>query len=417
MKARFTGVSKKRPDGTFLVTMRVLGKMHKLGTWLREVDAAVAFDRASLWFGRDGSLNLPAESRALGPCSPEDLRRIARSQRKSARGCSSQFRGVSWDPRRKAWFTVVHVDGVTESGIFETEVDAAMAYDRLLIKLGGDRARLNFPSRQQQPTPASELRAEADARRKRKRTSLFHGVSMRPDGRWQAEISHEGCSHGLGHWNEESAAAEAFDRAALFFRGPEARRNFPTRRLSPTAPAELRAEAVARTKVTRTSRYWGVTWVEAEAGYSGWRAELVRAGVHRLIGRFDDEREAAVAYDRVARAWFGDEAKLNFPNEPWPATSLEDLRAEQRARFKETTTSRHTGVSWVASLSTWRAWIQVDGVLHFLGSYDDEVAAARAYDRKRRELRGEGPYNFPDAIPDGPRRARPRRRRRSQAAR
>jgi len=58
VKARFTGVSKKRPDGMFLVTMRVLGKMHKLGTWLREVDAAVAFDRASLWFGRDGALTL-----------------------------------------------------------------------------------------------------------------------------------------------------------------------------------------------------------------------------------------------------------------------------------------------------------------------------------------------------------------------
>ena len=131
----------------------------------------------------------------------------------------------------------------------------------------------------------------------------------------------------------------------------------------------------------------------------------------------DDEREAAIAHDRVARAWFGDEAKLNFPDEPWPATSLEDLRAEQRARFKETTTSRYTGVSWVESLSTWMAWIQVDGVLHFLGSYDDEEDAARAYDRKRREMRGEGPYNFPDAIPDGSRRAGLRSERRSRAAR
>jgi hypothetical protein len=117
--------------------------------------------------------------------------------------------------------------------------------------------------------------------------------------------------------------------------------------------------------------------------------------VHHVIGRFEDEHEAAIAYDRVARAWFGMEANLNLPDEPSAATSLKDLRAEQRARFKETTTSRYTGVSWVESEAAWRAEIRVDGVRHSLGYHDDEVAAARAYDQKRWEMRGEGPYNFP----------------------
>lgn len=90
-RARFTGVSERTAEGTFVASLRVEGKTLKLGSWLRELDAAIAFDRAALWFGRDGSLNLPSESRALGPCAPEDLRRISLSERKRARGSSSRY--------------------------------------------------------------------------------------------------------------------------------------------------------------------------------------------------------------------------------------------------------------------------------------------------------------------------------------
>jgi hypothetical protein len=122
------------------------------------------------------------------------------------------------------------------------------------------------------------------------------------------------------------------------------------------------------------------------------------------------EREAAIAFDRVARAWFGDKAKLNFTDEPFPATSLEDLRRDNRAQYNKTTTSRYTGVSWAEHMAAWLAAIKVDHVLHFLGYHADEEAAALAYDRKRWELRGEGPYNFPDDIPAGTARTRRPRR-------
>jgi hypothetical protein len=378
----------------------VQGKTLKLGGWLREIDAAIAFDRAALWFGRDGSLNLPIKSRALGPCSPEALRRLALSQRKRTRGSSSQFRGVSWIEREKAWCATVRVDGVIERvGGFESEEEAARAYDRLLLGLGGGRMKLNFPDRKHAPIAASELRAQLHARRKSKLTSVFRGVCSGPNNRWYAEIFADGRRHRLGEWTGEPAAAEAYDRAALFFRGAAARRNFPARPLSPTAPADLRAEARARTKAARTSRYHGVTRLAPAHGHCEWRAEITRDGVHHTIGAYETEREAAIAFDRVARAWFGDDAKLNFPGEQFPASSLEDLRRENRAQYKQTTTSRYRGVSWAEHMAAWLAAIKVDHVLHFLGYHDDEEAAALAYDRKRWELRGEGPYNFPDDIP------------------
>lgn len=379
--------------------LKVDGKARKLGTWLRELDAAVARDRAVLWFGLDLPLHLPSESRTLGPCSPDDLRRIAGSERRRARG-ASRFRGVIWNHQLKKWRAFVRVDGTIEvvEG-FESEEEAALAYDRLAIGLGADRARLNFPDRQEAPISASELRRELGVRRKSKLTSAFRGVARVKTNRWEARIYAQGRSHRLGDWTEESAAAEAYDRAALFFFGDAARRNFPDRALLPTAPTDLRVEQRTRTKATRTSVYRGVSWVVQASGRAEFRAAIKRDGALWHIGAFDDEHEAAIAHDRVARAWFGAEAQLNLPDATSPATSLEELRAELRARFKDTTTSRYTGVSWVESEAAWRSEIRVDGVRHALGYYDDDVAAARAYDRKRRELRGEGPYNFPDEIP------------------
>lgn len=104
----------------------------------------------------------------------------------------------------------------------ETEEVAALAYDRLLLCLGGDRGKLKFPDGQHDPISASELRSQLHARRKSKLTSVFRGVSAEPNNRWRAEIFAEGRRHRLGEWTEESAAAETYDRAALFLRGPAA---------------------------------------------------------------------------------------------------------------------------------------------------------------------------------------------------
>ena len=44
-----------------------------------------------------------------------------------------------------------------------------------------------------------------------------------------------------------------------------------------------------------------------------WRAKITIFGVRRHIGRFDDEVEAAQAYDEAALENFGEFARLNFP--------------------------------------------------------------------------------------------------------
>jgi hypothetical protein len=64
------------------------------------------------------------------------------------------------------------------------------------------------------------------------------------------------------------------------------------------------------------------------------------------------------------------------------------------------TASRYRGVCQAARSNKWRAQIRVNGRLIYLGVFDDEVDAAKAYDTAAREYHGEfAVLNFPDPTP------------------
>jgi hypothetical protein len=60
-----------------------------------------------------------------------------------------------------------------------------------------------------------------------------------------------------------------------------------------------------------TSRFKGVQWEKARGK---WRVMIKRGQDCRCLGRFDDEIEAAQAYDAAARELYGEHARLNFPD-------------------------------------------------------------------------------------------------------
>jgi hypothetical protein len=118
------------------------------------------------------------------------------------------------------------------------------------------------------------------------------------------------------------------------------------------------------------SKYRGVSWSNRS---SKWLALIRDDGKRHYIGCFEDEEDAAKAYDRAARAKHGKKAQLNFP-------------AEGESGSRQS--SKYRGVCWKKGDKKWLAQIRYDGKQHRLGTFEDEEEAARAYESAARAHKG-----------------------------
>jgi hypothetical protein len=207
---------------------------------------------------------------------------------------------------------------------------------------------------------------------------------LRQKRRWSADLRAHGREIHIASFADERTAAEAYDRLALHYLGPAAQLNFPEEPKAPASLAKLRREA----RSWKTSRFRGVF---RSASRGQWDVQFrIPGGSSATITGYDTEQKAARAYDRAALHYFGPRARLNFPTSlAWlePA-DIPTLVAEKRRQFKATTTSRFRGVSWDKRAGKWHSTIKVGGRPLFLGHFDDEQAAAVAYDDKAMETFG-----------------------------
>ena len=238
---------------------------------------------------------------------------------------SSRYLGVHWDTAVGRWSANVTDSGpplrIIRLGHFNREEDAAVAWDRVVLRMRGLTAKRNFPDRLLPPASVPEIRREARRLTKLRMESRWIGVHrLRKSAPYQ--VARPWCAQvrltsgklvTVGGYATEEEAGLAYDRLTLFYRGDVVELNFreEAQRRGPGDARTLLAECERVRKANLTSQYRGVSWAAASGR---WRA-VIKCDRERIdLGLHDDEVDAARAYDAKARQLLGDRARLNFPS-------------------------------------------------------------------------------------------------------
>lgn len=149
-----------------------------------------------------------------------------------------------------------------------------------------------------------------------KKKSKYRGVFWQTrESTWVASIMVRGVKSHLGYFSDEKTAAIEYDKAAMRLKGPSSYFNFPENISSYGIEKDKDGGKSGRAqtrKAVRSSKYRGVCWNKCN---HSWKACIKLDGRNLHIGYYDDEVDAAKAYDMKAMQMKQSKAILNFPQE------------------------------------------------------------------------------------------------------
>jgi group I intron endonuclease len=161
---------------------------------------------------------------------------------KTAKSSSSQYVGVrlrSWG----SWEASMRIDRKkVYLGSYESEINAAMAYDIKAIQIYGESAKTNFSIDFIKNNEKNIIRNIVNSEKARQKMALtsggvkrgknasskYVGVSWNSSkNKWGVSITYMRKGYNLGYFDSEIEAAQIYDIKSIELRGPNAKTNFP----------------------------------------------------------------------------------------------------------------------------------------------------------------------------------------------